>query len=196
VGSSIRSKLTYANVVALALFLALGGGAVAAVTLSRNSVKSKHIAKGQVKRSDIGKNAVTSAKVKAGSLFASDFKVGQLPQGPKGDQGEPGVARVAATMFATGNVYRGSLAGGSVRHAATGQYCVDLPFVPVAASVARSTDVLHPQDRDSLVVVAVGPEVTCVAGEDLLVTVLEIDEDDNGTIDNTFVDRGFSLIAN
>jgi hypothetical protein len=197
VGSWIRSRLTYANVVAtLALFVALGGGAVAAVSLSKNSVKSRHIANGQVKRSDIGKNAVTSAKVKARSLLASDFKAGQLPEGPKGDPGEPGVARVAATIQGTGTIFRGSLAGGSVRHAATGQYCIDLPFVPVAASVARSTDVLNQQNRDSLVVVAVGPEVTCVAGEDLLVTTLEVDSDDNGTIDNTFVDRGFSLIAN
>jgi len=193
VGSSIRSKLTYANVVAtLALFLALGGGAVAAVTLSRNSVKSKHIAKGQVKRSDIGKDAVTSAKVKAASLLGSDFKAGQLPPGP---QGEPGIARIAVTLFPNGNIYRGSLDGGSARRAAQGQYCIDLPFVPVAASVSRSTNVLNPEDRDRLATVAIGAEVTC-PGEDLLVTTLEIDANDDGTIDNTLQDGTFSLLAN
>jgi len=96
----IRRSLTYANVMAtVAVFFALGGSSYAAVTLSKNSVKSKHIAKGQVKRSDIGKNAVTSVKVKDFSLLANDFAAGQLPagtqgpagpQGPKGDKGDKG----------------------------------------------------------------------------------------------------------
>jgi hypothetical protein len=92
--SAVRSKLTYANVVAtLALFIALGGSSYAAISLSNNSVKSKHIAEGAVKRSDIGKGAVNSAKVADLSLLAEDFKAGQLPagpQGPKGDKGDIG----------------------------------------------------------------------------------------------------------
>jgi len=80
----------------VALFVALGGSSYAAITLSKNSVKSKHIGKGQVKRSDVGKNAVTSAKVKNFSLLANDFKAGEIPSGPagapgaKGDKGDPG----------------------------------------------------------------------------------------------------------
>jgi len=199
-GSTFRSKLSYANVVAtIALFVALGGSSFAAIALSKNSVKSKHIAKGQVKGPDIGRNAVTSKKVRNLSLLAADFKAGQLPAGPKGDPGqpgEPGLVRIAATIQGSGTIFRGSLNGGSVRHASTGQYCIDLPFVPVAATVSRSTNVNNQEDRDTLAVVAVGPEVTCVAGEDLLVTVLEIDANDDGTIDNTFQDRPFSLLAN
>ncbi len=89
---NFRARLTYANVVSsIALFFALGiGGAWAATELSKNSVKSKHIAKGQVKRSDIAKNAVNSSKVAEGSLLGSDFAAGQLPAGEKGDQGETG----------------------------------------------------------------------------------------------------------
>jgi hypothetical protein len=65
-----RGRLTYANVVAtLALVLAVGGGATAlALTLPKNSVHSKQIAKGAVKTSDIGKDAVTGDKVKESSL--------------------------------------------------------------------------------------------------------------------------------
>jgi hypothetical protein len=66
----------------LALFLALGGGAYAALKLPSNSVGSKQIKK----------NAVSSSKVANRSLLARDFKAGQLPAGPqglKGDKGDP-----------------------------------------------------------------------------------------------------------
>src|SRR5215211_588736 len=50
----MRPRLTYANVTAtLALFLALGGGAYAAIDLvGKNDIKSKHLAPGAVKLSD------------------------------------------------------------------------------------------------------------------------------------------------
>jgi hypothetical protein len=72
---NLRSKLSYANVVAtLALVLALTGGTVyAASKLAKDSVKSKNIAKGAVKRPDLGKNAVTSPKVKDGSIGSKDL---------------------------------------------------------------------------------------------------------------------------
>ena len=50
--SRVRSKLTYANVMAtIAVFLALGGGI--AWALANDSVKSKHIKDGQVKPQDL-----------------------------------------------------------------------------------------------------------------------------------------------
>ena len=54
--AGIRSRLTYANVASsLALFIAISGGAAFAVTqLDANSVESKHIVNGQVKRGDLG----------------------------------------------------------------------------------------------------------------------------------------------
>ena len=89
--SKLRPRLTYANVMAtVAVFLALGGSSYAAISLSKNSVRSKHIAKGAVKRSDIGKGAVNSAKVADSSLLAKDFKRGQLPAGPRGPKGDTG----------------------------------------------------------------------------------------------------------
>jgi hypothetical protein len=70
---TIRSKLTYANVIStLCLFLLLGGGAAFAATkLAKNSVGTAQLKNG----------AVTSAKVKSGSLLASNFAAGQLPAG-------------------------------------------------------------------------------------------------------------------
>jgi hypothetical protein len=50
----IRSQLTYANVMAtIAVFLVLGGGAYAAFHLPKNSVRSRNIVNGQVKRADV-----------------------------------------------------------------------------------------------------------------------------------------------
>lgn len=68
--SGLRERFTYANVVAtLALVLAVTGGATAiALSLPKNSVKSKQIAKEAVKTSKIAKGAVTGAKVKAATL--------------------------------------------------------------------------------------------------------------------------------
>src|SRR3954453_20628502 len=74
----IRASLTYANVMAtVAVFLALGGGAYAALKLPKNSVGTNQIKK----------NAVRSSKVKNRSLLAKDFKLGQLRRGPRGRNG-------------------------------------------------------------------------------------------------------------
>jgi hypothetical protein len=81
---------------------ALSGTAVALP--GKNSVDSGDIKRGAVKRSDIGKNAVTSPKVKNSSLRAEDFAPGQLPQGapgpqgPQGPQGPPGPVDTSALV--------------------------------------------------------------------------------------------------
>lgn len=65
--SRLRSRLTYANVMAtLALFIALGGASYAATQLPRNSVGPK-----QLKR-----EAVNGAKVKIGTIPATAIKGG------------------------------------------------------------------------------------------------------------------------
>ena len=79
----------------VALFVALGGTSVAAVTIAKNAVVSGSIKDGEVKTADLAANAVTSAKVKAGSLLASDLKAGELPVGVPGPQGPAGVTGAA-----------------------------------------------------------------------------------------------------
>jgi hypothetical protein len=103
--STLRSKLSYANVMAtVAVFVALGGTSVAAISLTRNSVRSKHIAKGQVKRSDIGLNAVNSRKVANHSLRLVDFRAGQIPGGPPGAPGAPGSPGSPAASMLMGHI--------------------------------------------------------------------------------------------
>jgi hypothetical protein len=87
--SRVRARLTYANVVAsLALFAALCGSSYAALQLPKASVGTKQLQR----------NAVTSPKVKPGTLLLSDFRSSQRNslrgpaglQGPAGPRGEPG----------------------------------------------------------------------------------------------------------
>src|ERR1041384_6769178 len=88
-------------VACIALFVALGGGAWAAVNLPRNSVGTKQLKK----------NAVTSAKVKDHSLLVNDFKSEELPgggvgprgpAGPKGDRGATGAGGATGPVGPTG----------------------------------------------------------------------------------------------
>jgi hypothetical protein len=73
ISRQLKIKLTYANVIAtLALFLALGGGAVAATHLGRASVGAAQLKPG----------AVTGAKVKDGSLTGADVVAGSLGKVP------------------------------------------------------------------------------------------------------------------
>ena len=89
--TSLRSRLTYANVMStLGVFILLGGTSYAVTQIDRNSVKSKHIRNGQVKRPDLARNAVVSSKVRDGRLLLQDFAPGQLGAGPQGQQGPQG----------------------------------------------------------------------------------------------------------
>jgi Collagen triple helix repeat (20 copies) len=86
---TLRSRLTYSNVIAtLCLFLLLGGGtAYAAVHLAKNSVGSKQIRNG----------AITPAKL---SRSARSALVGSA--GPKGARGPTGAAGAKGVAGATG----------------------------------------------------------------------------------------------
>jgi hypothetical protein len=66
----------------VALVMAMGGTGYAALNLPKNSIGPK-----QIKR-----NAVTSAKVRNGSLSVDDFSATSVAalKGPKGDKGDPG----------------------------------------------------------------------------------------------------------
>ena len=66
----------------LALLIALGGTGYAALVLPANSVGT----------AQLKLNAVTSAKVKNGSLLRADFKAGQVPGGAAGPAGPAGAA--------------------------------------------------------------------------------------------------------
>ncbi len=63
--TAIKKQLSYANVMAtLAVFIALGGGALAALRIPANSVGTRQLKRG----------AVTGIKVREGSLTGADIK--------------------------------------------------------------------------------------------------------------------------
>jgi hypothetical protein len=84
--SRFRAKLSYSNVIAtIALFIALGGAAVAA-GLPKNSVGTKQLKRGAVTAAKIKKGAVTSGKlaqksVSAGKLGPNAVLPGNIANG-------------------------------------------------------------------------------------------------------------------
>jgi hypothetical protein len=80
----IRRPSPATVIASLALLVALGGTSVAAVSvaLPRNSVGN----------AQLKTNAVTSIKVKNGSLLRADFRAGQIPAGAPGPAGPAGPA--------------------------------------------------------------------------------------------------------
>ena len=70
----MRTKLTYANVMAtIAVFIALGGASYAAIKLPKNSVGPKQIKK----------NAVTTAKIKDGAVTGPKLNLSTLGAVPE-----------------------------------------------------------------------------------------------------------------
>lgn len=65
----------------VALFVSLGGGAYAAVTLPKNSVGTAQLKNGAVTGRKLASASVDASKVKHHSLVAVDFEAGQLPRG-------------------------------------------------------------------------------------------------------------------
>ena len=129
-------KTKYANVAAtLAVIIAASSGAYA-VTLAKNSVKTKHLKKAAVTKAKLGKNSVVSSKVKNGSLKPVDFKAGSLPQGAPGTDGidgidgDPGLAGLEYVREAFSNLGPG----------ATGTYTVECPTGKFPISGGHQSD--------------------------------------------------------
>ncbi len=115
---SLRSRLTYSNVMStLAVFLVLGGGAAfAAIKLPKNSVGTKQIKKKAVKTAKLAPKAV-----KAGKLAPEAVKTGKIAK-----------SAVSTDRIADAAVTNGKLAAGAV----SGDK-INVPTTPFSRVVAR-----------------------------------------------------------
>jgi len=162
--ANVRSHLTYANVMAsIAVFVALGGTSVAAVSLKKNSVGSNQIKNSSLTGSDVKNSSLTTSDVKNRSLLAKDFKAGQIPAGPRGATGAQGATGPAGPAGPTGAP---GAARGYAHHGGNGLdtansagvlsmaspngfpsiYCFDLTFTPksvVASSELGTNGTVH-----------------------------------------------------
>ena len=131
----MRRHLTYANVVStLALCLVVGGGgAYAATQLTKNSVRSKHIAKGAVTSSDIKDRGVALRDLAAdvtgkngeAGLKGDPGPVGPVgPIGPIGPAGKDGAAGQDLS-------FDGIRLGKLERHPVTGSGTANSPRIPL-----------------------------------------------------------------
>jgi hypothetical protein len=197
----LRSRLTYANVIAsIALFMAMGGTGYAALNLPKASVGAKQLKAGSVTAKKVKSGAITSAKVKNGSLLGNDFRAGQLPAGaagpqgptgPQGPAGAPGDAVGFASVRADG-LFLTDLAknvtAANLNHTGPGIYCFSgMPFIQRSAVATSNGFVAN--DSDVVVNVTIrysGPD--CPGSFDRPTTRVATYDIGLG-----FVDRGFTI---
>lgn len=120
----------------VALIVALGGTGYAAIKLPANSVGT----------AQLKKDAVTSLKVKNGSLLAGDFKAGQIPAGPEGPAGSPGGAGPAGPFpdaLPSGKTVRGAYNIGGTAAAAGALANSSISFVYAFATAPTVKIVLQ-----------------------------------------------------
>lgn len=128
--SVLRRHLTYANVMAtLALFVALTGGAYAVATLPKNSVGTKQLRK----------QAVTSAKIKRGSVAADRLssKARKSLRGRQGVKGDAGAAGPLLETLPTGRTLKGAWSMADSAASGYAQTAISFP-IPLASSPTRT----------------------------------------------------------
>lgn len=142
--SSLRERLTYANVMSsLAVFLVLGGATafaaskIGAKDLKAGAVKTSKIAKEAVTTAKLRNNAVNGAKVLDGSLTGSDINLATLGTVPKAAEATSAQSAGKATSAANATtVNRQALTSFSAEVASDGPAATALEFGGVRITVA------------------------------------------------------------
>jgi hypothetical protein len=131
--SSFRPRLTYSNVIAtIALFIALGGAAVAA-GLPKNSVGAKQLKRGAVTAAKLKKAAVTSGKLAPKSVVAGKLGPNAVLPGNIGNgaitSAKLGAGSVLASTIKNGVITTNKLANKAVTTAKLNDEAVTAPIL-------------------------------------------------------------------
>jgi hypothetical protein len=106
----MRPRITFANVVSvIALFVALGGTAIATHPGGQNTISTADIMNGEVKVADIGQGAVATDEIANGQVKAADIGDGEVRSA------DIGAGQVAADELAANSVGAAKIADGAVR---------------------------------------------------------------------------------
>lgn len=161
--SGLRKRLSYANVIStLALLLVIGGGsAYAATQFEKESIGTRALKKEAVtpaKLSQKAKAALTGPKGATGATGAT---------GPAGPAGAPGTARAyGETSDNNGTLIPERSKNATVRHAATGTYCITpgAGIDPNSAALLVSADFANSGTAKTIAQIR-STNIDCNAGE-------------------------------
>lgn len=117
----IRKRLTYANVMSsIAVFLVLGGAAIAATQLPKNSVGTKQLKKNAVVTAKIKNNAVTTGKIKGQAVASGKIKNGAVVTDKLAD-GAVSTGKLAEESVTTGKLAPSAVTAGKLDEAERSQ---------------------------------------------------------------------------
>jgi hypothetical protein len=146
---AIRQRLTYANVIAtVALFLALGGAAVAATQLPRNSVGTGQLKAGAVTAGKIAKKARNQLRGSRGPAGPQGKTGAKGPKGATGNTGARGAQGEAGTgpafeVFATNKAIGSGASAIAAQNLAAGAYVVSANVAIISTGPTEVTCTLN-----------------------------------------------------
>jgi hypothetical protein len=162
--TNLKRHLSVANVLScMALFIALGGTAYAAVKLKPNQVKAVNIARQAVTNAKIKTQAVTSGKIKNGGVVNADLGAGAVT-GSKiakeavtsGALAKKAVteAKLAPESVGTGKIDNEAITSGKISSAAWKQLLKNVTYVTVTSgpqeNVAKTMVALCPSGKEAI----------------------------------------------
>jgi hypothetical protein len=170
--SRIRNRLSYANIVStICLLLVVGGGsAFAASQFEKESIGTRALKKEAVtpaKLSLKAKAALTGPTGPKGATGDKGATGAQGPIGPAGPTGAPGSARAyGETADNAGNLIEARSKNATVRHPATGTYCITPGggIDPSTATLLVSSDFANSGTNKTIAQIR-STNIDCAAGE-------------------------------